>query len=195
VATLYVTHDQTEAMTMGDRVAVMRAGVLQQCDAPRHLYDATREPLRRRVHRLAGDEPLRGLPERRRRLGEAVYRRRSGLKNYRGRKIVVGLRAEDLPIATGAEAPGEVLEADVAAIEALGSEILVHFSLDATRVHGEEKSESEGEALFDAQIAIVGEGVARVEPRASVNLGQKTRFLVYPERLHFFDFETKDAIE
>ncbi len=205
VATLYVTHDQTEAMTMGDRVAVMRAGVLQQCDEPQVLYS---NPTNLFVAAFIGSPAMNlfeaylsedgaqlKIGSQTLAIGEAVYRRRSGLKNYRGRKIVVGLRAEDLPIATGAEAPGEVLEADVAAIEALGSEILVHFSLDATRVHGEEKSESEGEALFDAQIAIVGEGVARVEPRASVNLGQKTRFLVYPERLHFFDFETKDAIE
>jgi multiple sugar transport system ATP-binding protein len=205
VATLYVTHDQTEAMTMGDRVAVMRAGVLQQCDEPQVLYS---NPTNLFVAAFIGSPAMNlfeaylsedgaqlKIGSQTLAIGEAVYRRRSGLKNYRGRKIVVGLRAEDLPIATGAEAPGEVLEADVAAIEALGSEILVHFSLDATRVHGEETSESEGEALFDAQIAIVGEGVARVEPRASVNLGQKTRFLVYPERLHFFDFETKDAIE
>ena len=60
VATLYVTHDQTEAMTMGDRVAVLRDGALQQLAAPQELYEQPGEPLRRLVHRLAGDEPLRG---------------------------------------------------------------------------------------------------------------------------------------
>ena len=54
--TVYVTHDQTEAMTLGDRVAVMRAGVLQQVGTPAELYDAPGQPLRRRLHRLAGDE-------------------------------------------------------------------------------------------------------------------------------------------
>ena len=58
--TVYVTHDQTEAMTLGDRVAVMRAGILQQVDSPRQLYDDPREHLRRGLHRLAGDELLRG---------------------------------------------------------------------------------------------------------------------------------------
>ena len=60
VTTIYVTHDQVEAMTMGDRVAVMRKGELQQVDEPQTLYDRPRQPLRRRLHRLAGDEHARG---------------------------------------------------------------------------------------------------------------------------------------
>ena len=60
VTTVYVTHDQVEAMTMGHRIAVLRDGRLQQCDAPRAVYDAAGERLRRRLHRLAGDEPLGG---------------------------------------------------------------------------------------------------------------------------------------
>ena len=62
--TIYVTHDQTEAMTMGDRVVVMRRGVLQQVAEPQHLYERPGEPVRRRVHRLAGDEPRRGRARR-----------------------------------------------------------------------------------------------------------------------------------
>ena len=60
VTTVYVTHDQVEAMTLGDRVAVLRRGVLQQCDTPQALFAAPGEPVRRRVHRLPGDEPRRG---------------------------------------------------------------------------------------------------------------------------------------
>ncbi len=60
VTTIYVTHDQVEAMTMGDRVAVMRKGVLQQVDSPQALYDAAGQPLRGRLHRVAGHEPVRG---------------------------------------------------------------------------------------------------------------------------------------
>ena len=60
VTTVYVTHDQVEAMTMGHRIAVLRDGQLQQCDAPRAVYDAPRERVRRRLHRLARDEPARG---------------------------------------------------------------------------------------------------------------------------------------
>ena len=59
-ATLYVTHDQIEAMTMGDRIAVLNGGALQQYGPPGELYDAPGEPVRRPVHRLAGDEPVRG---------------------------------------------------------------------------------------------------------------------------------------
>jgi multiple sugar transport system ATP-binding protein len=205
VATLYVTHDQTEAMTMGDRVAVMRAGVLQQCDKPQVLYS---NPTNLFVAAFIGSPAMNlfeaalsqdgsklVLGSQSLAIGDTVHQRRPGLRAYRGKKIVVGLRAEDLPVATGAEAPGGVLVVEVEAIEALGSEMLVHFSLDATRVHGEEKSDDVGAELFEAAIAIVGEGVARVEPRANVTVGQRTTFSVFPERLHFFDAETKNAIE
>ena len=58
--TVYVTHDQVEAMTLGQRVAVLRDGVIQQCDVPQRLFERPGEPVRRRLHRLAGDEPGRG---------------------------------------------------------------------------------------------------------------------------------------
>ena len=88
VTTVYVTHDQVEAMTMGHRVAVLRDGRLQQCDTPRELYDRPAQPLRRRLHRLAGDEPL-GRPRwptarrARRRPGRA--RGRGGARRRRAR--------------------------------------------------------------------------------------------------------------
>ena len=66
ITTVYVTHDQVEAMTMGDRVAVMKDGVLQQCDTPRALYDRPGERVRRRLHRLTADEPARGARNTRR---------------------------------------------------------------------------------------------------------------------------------
>ena len=65
ITTVYVTHDQSEAMTLGHRVAVLKDGRLQQCDAPRTLYERPGEHVRRRLHRLAGDEPLRGAARRR----------------------------------------------------------------------------------------------------------------------------------
>ena len=71
--TVYVTHDQTEAMTLGDRVVVLRAGVAQQIGTPEELYDQAGEPVRRRVHRLAGDELLPGHDDRCR--GQAAVRR------------------------------------------------------------------------------------------------------------------------
>ena len=65
VTTVYVTHDQVEAMTMGDRVAVLKDGILQQVDTPLNLYDKPAEPVRRRLHRLARDEPPAGAQRRR----------------------------------------------------------------------------------------------------------------------------------
>ena len=117
VTTFYVTHDQVEAMTMGDRVALIKDGYLQQVGAPQQLYDQAGERVRRRVHRLAVDEPLRGRAraEQRRR-----HHRRSAptaspsppqsladrpaLRNYDGQQIVVGVRPEDFEDAAVATA-------------------------------------------------------------------------------------------
>jgi multiple sugar transport system ATP-binding protein len=203
VATLYVTHDQTEAMTMGDRVAVMRAGELQQCDHPQVLYAS---PANLFVAAFIGSPAMnlfeatlsedgatlrlgsQSLP-----VTEALYQRRPALRAYQGRPVIVGLRAEDLPILEG-DATGTTLKARVETIEALGSELLVHFSLDATRVSGEGRDAGDAD-LTTAAIDIVGEGVARVEPRARVVAGAVASFSVYPERLHFFDPGSERAIE
>jgi multiple sugar transport system ATP-binding protein len=126
-------------------------------------------------------------------ISEAVYQHRPGLAAYRGRRLVVGLRAEDLPVLGSDHQTETVLKAYVEAIEALGSELLVHFSLDAARVSGEQLG---GGAELEpaAAIDIVGEGIARVEPRAAVRMGEDTLFAVYPERLHFFDPESQIAV-
>jgi multiple sugar transport system ATP-binding protein len=204
VATLYVTHDQTEAMTMGDRVAVMRAGVLQQCDEPSVLYN---KPTNLFVAAFIGspamnlfeatisdDGSLLQLGSQQLPLGESLYRRVPALRSYAGRKIVVGLRAEDLPIATGEQKSDATLVARVEEVEALGSELLVHFSLDATRVTGEAQGLDVTEELEATAIDVVGEGVARVEPRAEVHVGRNASFAVFTERMYFFDAESRDAI-
>ncbi len=204
VATLYVTHDQTEAMTMGDRVAVMRAGVLQQCDRPQVLYSSPANlfvaafigsPAMNLFEAVLSDdgETLK-LGSQTIALGSEVRQQRPRLQEYRARKIAVGLRAEDLPIESGDTRATAALKAKVEAIEALGSELLVHFSLDATRLSGETTGRTGDEELLVAAIDIVGEGVARVEPRSTVQVGEVATFAVYPERLHFFDLETQDVI-
>ena len=203
VATLYVTHDQTEAMTMGDRVAVMRAGVLQQCDHPQVLYS---NPTNLFVAAFIGSPAMNlfeatlsedgtslRLGSQSLALGEAVYQHRPGLAAFRGRRLVVGLRAEDLPVLGSDHQSATVLKAYVEAIEALGSELLVHFSLDAARVSGEGLSD-EVELEQVAAIDIIGEGIARVEPRSNVRAGEDALFTVYPERLHFFDPESQIAV-
>jgi multiple sugar transport system ATP-binding protein len=205
VATLYVTHDQTEAMTMGDRVAVMRAGVLQQCDSPRLLYSNPKNlfvaafigspAMNLFEATLDSDGTSLLLGSQAIALNDAVFEANSGLAAYKGRKVVVGLRAEDMPIAEGEQQHGPTLQGHVEAVEALGSELLVHFSIDAIRISPETFVEkSSDEFVGAAPIAIVGEGVARVQPRATVTTGQNVPFTIFPERLHFFDPESQDAV-
>ena len=100
--TLYVTHDQTEAMTMGDRVAVMRDGRLEQVDTPQRLYEQPGEHVRRGLHRLAGDEPA----ARARRRGRHRARRPAAAaarRKHRG-DVIVGIRPEALEPADGTPA-------------------------------------------------------------------------------------------
>jgi multiple sugar transport system ATP-binding protein len=206
-ATLYVTHDQVEAMTMGDRVAVLRAGVLQQCDHPQTLYDYPRNLF---VAAFIGS-PAMNLFEatitegaatvivgsHRLDLGDEVLEQRPGLRAYANRPVVVGLRPEDLPLAgsdaaLAARSTG-IIEGDVELVEALGSELLVHFTTDARPVEAEGTRDSDAEALMSGTI-VRGGGVARVEPRAKLAAGSRARFQVNSLRLHFFDATTGEAI-
>jgi multiple sugar transport system ATP-binding protein len=159
-ATLYVTHDQTEAMTMGDRVAVLRDGVLQQAGAPRELYD---QPANVFVATFMGSPSMNlyqaglevtgevadlVLGRQRLSLPPAVMKRVSGLAAYHGGTVIAGIRPEDLSDqgpgggagaghgGTAAE-PGASLTVGVQLVEVLGSEQLVHFHLDAQRVRDE----------------------------------------------------------
>jgi multiple sugar transport system ATP-binding protein len=156
VATMYVTHDQVEAMTMGDRVAVMRSGVLQQVDHPQHLYD---HPDNLFVAAFIGS-PAMNLYEaavtegaRSFRLGsqdielpDSVLAAHPGLAAYAGQKVVVGLRPEHLPAAVNGAA-GPVLVGEVDLVEALGSELMVHFTIDARRVRAEGTTSADQEAV------------------------------------------------
>ncbi|MGA7836319.1 MAG: sn-glycerol-3-phosphate ABC transporter ATP-binding protein UgpC [Acidimicrobiales bacterium] len=204
VATLYVTHDQTEAMTMGDRVAVMRAGHLQQCDRPNDLYSKPKNlfvaafigspAMNLFEATMSDDGSSLKLGSQTLSLGEAVNHR-PGLARYRGKSVVIGIRAEDLPIAEGELRNGPVLEGRVEAVEALGSELLVHFSIDATRVSPDMSVEESDDFVPTVPLDIVGEGIARVQPRASVTAGEKAAFAIFSDRLHFFDPNTQVAIE
>ncbi|HEX5583041.1 sn-glycerol-3-phosphate ABC transporter ATP-binding protein UgpC, partial [Gaiella sp.] len=147
VATLYVTHDQTEAMTMGDRVAVLRQGELQQLDAPQELYES---PTNLFVASFIGSPPMNlyeaaisgpadglvlSLGSQRLALPAAVGRRRPELAAGGPRTLVVGIRPEHLTVASdGSANPERTLAADVELVESLGNESLVHFSTDARTV-------------------------------------------------------------
>jgi multiple sugar transport system ATP-binding protein len=204
VATLYVTHDQTEAMTMGDRVAVMRSGTLQQCDRPQTLYDW---PVNLFVAAFIGSPAMNlfeavlsedaktvSLGSQAIALPEQVQKVRPAVASYAGRRVIVGIRPEDLPAADGA-ASGHTLRAEVVLVEALGSELLVHFSIDAERVWVDAAQDTPYDELKDTgELAVRGEGVARVQPRLVVKTGDQAEFVVHAERMHFFDPETHLAI-
>ncbi|MGD0691408.1 MAG: sn-glycerol-3-phosphate ABC transporter ATP-binding protein UgpC [Acidimicrobiales bacterium] len=201
VATLYVTHDQVEAMTMGDRVAVLRAGVLQQCDKPQALYD---NPNNLFVAAFIGS-PAMNLFEaqitegatavvigsQRIELPEAVHAHRPGVRSYANKRVVLGIRPEDLPMASGQES--STLVGDVELVEALGSDVLIHFAIDAKRIEVEGALEDEDSSLAPVMLQRA-QGVARIEPRSTVVNGDRVRLSVNPIRLHFFDPETGEAI-
>ncbi len=198
VATVYVTHDQIEAMTLGDRVAVMREGVLQQCDRSQTLYDY---PSNIFVAAFIGS-PAMNLYEASLTEGAAAVRlgsqevplparvreARPALGGYAGKRVVVGMRPEHLPAANDhSEAP---LEARVELVEALGNELQVHFSIDAKRVRGEAVEEEEE---VD-ELTTSGAGVARVGPHVPVTPGDTMTFAVETESLQFFDPASGSAI-
>jgi multiple sugar transport system ATP-binding protein len=211
VATLYVTHDQTEAMTMGDRVALLRDGTLQQLAAPQELYE---NPANLFVATFIGSPPMNlyegeisgpaarlvlSLGSQRLALPVDLGHRRPGLVSGEGRKLVVGIRPEHLTVVEGGDANQETtLAAHVELIEALGNESLVHFSTDARRVRNRGGAWTADAAAAQASGDIAGasaaEGVARVDPRVRVSAGERIAFAVDVGRLHFFDAETGDAI-
>ena len=198
VATIYVTHDQVEAMTMGDRVTVLRAGLLQQCDTPQNLYD---NPDNIFVAAFIGS-PAQNLYDaivsegaRSVKLGsqvielpEAVVLKRPALRAYAGKDVVVGLRPEHLPAAVPGQT-GPTLVGDVDLVEALGSELVVHFTVDAHRVIAEGAVEKDEAAATQR-----GEGVARIAAKTPVKVGDRMTFGVDVEDMQFFDPKTGLAI-
>jgi multiple sugar transport system ATP-binding protein len=204
--TLYVTHDQTEAMTMGDRVAVMRDGRLQQVDIPQVLYD---RPANAFVAGFIGS-PAMNLVQARLTAGEGIatielgevvlplprslLARRPGLAHYAGRDVVVGIRPEDIEDASLVpSANGSSLPVRVTLAEALGSEVIAHFPLggevEPVAVGGAPDSPSL-EAATDSGVLLT----ARLSPRSGARSGQPLRVSIDVERLHFFDPETDQAI-
>ena len=198
--TLYVTHDQVEAMTMGDRVAVMKDGVLQQIDSPSSLYDSPNNlfvagfigapamNLREaKLDNAAGEWSLKvggiKIP-----LARGILEKRRSLAGYEGKNIVVGIRPEamDDPNVTGTkELP--VFSAVTELTEALGSDLLVHFPLDAKAVDA-----GDPDALKDLDENPLM--IARVDPRSKAKPGEKIEISIDTERIHFFDNETRLAI-
>ncbi len=204
VATVYVTHDQTEAMTLGDRVAVLRSGVLQQCDLPQVLYD---RPANIFVAGFIGSPAMNllegglatnadslSLGSQHITLPPEELLERPGLKRYGGRSLVVGIRPEDLS-ASSNQHPGETLTGDVELVEALGSELLVHFLIDAPAVLAEGRRSDADETFRSGDQRAPATCIARVDPHQSVQVGKRFSFSVPPDRLEFFDLDSGLAIK
>jgi multiple sugar transport system ATP-binding protein len=190
VATVYVTHDQTEAMTMGDRVAVLEAGKLLQCDTPQTIYD---DPANMTVAAFIGS-PAMNLFEAtltedgQMRVGEEtlafdMMALPEAVRGSGERSLIYGVRPEDLRIA---EEGGQHLTGTVELVEALGSELLVHLATTARRARLPELGADE-ELPPEAEVSGRGRFVARLEPRAGVRVGDTLRLTPDPARTHLFD--------
>jgi multiple sugar transport system ATP-binding protein len=195
VTTIYVTHDQVEAMTMGDRVAVMKRGLLQQVAPPQELYD---NPVNLFVAGFMGSPPMNvvgatvhragdgldlELGGQRLRLAPSVLAERPGLLAYDGKQIAAGVRSEDIKdLVENPDWPADQrIGAVVYLVEALGSEYVVHFTVQAPKVNTEDGAVAEE----------VGTNfVASFSPRTKVNVADQISVGVDTARLHFFDLET-----
>jgi multiple sugar transport system ATP-binding protein len=178
VTTIYVTHDQTEAMTMGDRIAVMCDGALQQVDTPERVYQ---QPANRFVAGFIGSPSMNMIDALLVRTGDTLAIRfdghelavddRPALRAYEGGAIVLGVRPEDLEDAAF-ESGSPVLPVACSLRESLGSEVLVHFSVTPR-----------GPSY-----------VARVQPQTAAREGEPLLLAVDTKRLHFFDPRTGNAV-
>ena len=209
VTTVYVTHDQIEAMTMGDRVAVMRKGELQQVATPQDLYDRPvnlfvggfiGSPAMNMVEAVLernGDGLVAKIGNQRLSLDSQVAAIRPSLAAHVGRKVILGVRPESLEdAALVPDAPaGRRLSGQVQLREALGSEIMVHFSTDARRALTEDVRElaadvGDTEALGGLEEASQATLVGRFGARSRVREGDTIETAVDTTALHFFDPET-----
>jgi multiple sugar transport system ATP-binding protein len=211
VTTIYVTHDQVEAMTMGDRVAVMRSGVLQQTGAPQTVFD---RPANLFVASFIGSPPMNLVQARLEERGDELVARvgeqeilvpadvaaaRPALRAYGGRAVGLGIRPEHLRDADGAVRTR--LRGSVRATEALGSELLVHLDVDAEPVVTAEVREVAGDVDAAALERLEEEAlerrtvvIARLETQARPTVGAPIEVGVDTRRLHFFDLDTGIAI-
>jgi multiple sugar transport system ATP-binding protein len=197
--TVYVTHDQTEAMTLGDRVAVMRAGILQQVDSPRELYDNPRNIF---VAGFIGSPamnffsgtiendgiqaPMGSIP-----LNDQL-RRALESHGTGKRDVVIGVRPEDFEDADFAPEghEGWTFEAPIELTESMGAEIYAHFDFEQQeQLDSEELRELQADAGTSdvPQASGAGHAVARVDSASSVKAGERSKLWLNTEKLHLFD--------
>ena len=204
--TLYVTHDQVEAMTMGDRVAVIRKGELQQIDTPREIYLYPKNifvagfigsPSMNFVYadvKVSGDKTMLTFAgEEITCVGESLDK----LKKVDGKQIVLGIRPEAFEDSTYAKDSEytESISITVTLLEQLGSDSYIHFYKDLKPVQTEAIEEilaDEGE-----DISVLGDQtkfIARINPNSTVKEGEEIKLSIDPSKLHFFDPESGKAL-
>jgi multiple sugar transport system ATP-binding protein len=197
--TIYVTHDQVEAMTMGDRVAVMNAGRLLQVDIPQVLYD---RPANEFVAGFIGSPAINlvearleqtngryavAFGEHRLAVDDNLARNRSGLNDYVGRPVILGIRPEDFEDASleSGVPVDRRIKVEVDLTEPLGADALLYFDTTATGVN---PPGDEGNGFVRTQMC------ARVSPRTRIAIGHAAELTVDTSRLYFFDPQTRDAV-
>jgi multiple sugar transport system ATP-binding protein len=215
VTTIYVTHDQTEAMTLGDRVAVMRKGVLQQVAKPQELYS---EPFNLFVGGFIGSPAMNlveaALSERdgatfvefaghRLRVPDEVVAARPELVAFRGRTVILGMRPEGMEDAElhPSSDPDSRFPIVVDIREGMGSDVYLHFTLDAPPVLTEDTrelaSDIDEKALQDLKAQANANRlsfIARTDPETTAQAGQRREIVVDTRKLYFFDPDTGGAI-
>jgi multiple sugar transport system ATP-binding protein len=208
VTTLYVTHDQVEAMTMGHRVAVMRDGLLQQVDTPQRLYDA---PTNLFVASFVGSPPMNlmeaalerdgdglvcRLGETRLELPGDVVAERPGLANFAGRRVAIGIRPEDVREASGWD--GTRMRGRILLVEALGAEQLVHIEIAAAPLERTDlvdtTAQPPGPSLGVDELERAVTLLGRFDRHLLLQPGEVVEVAIDPRLLHFFDLETGAAI-
>jgi multiple sugar transport system ATP-binding protein len=187
---VYVTHDQTEAMTLGDRVAVMRSGVLQQVDTPRALYN---DPVNIFVAGFIGSPAMNFFSAKI--SGGTVQLPFAKVPAPKGVKdapnVIVGIRPEDFEDAKLAPAnhpEGVEFEAPIELVESMGSEIYAYFSFQGGEVSSDELAElARDSGVAETPSGGAGRAVARLNPESEVGEGQKARLWFDAAKLHLFD--------
>ena len=210
VTTLYVTHDQVEAMTMGDRVAVLKRGALMQADAPQQLYEnpdnlfvagfigSPAMNIAEAMVEKGNGQPVVKMGNIELAVGDKALDKYHRLPDYYGKKVAVGLRPEHYFRPDGSVPDEKKFPVEVGLVEALGSEVLVHFHSDARPVISEDTREAiddeEAFAELERQASAGQQFTAKFDPQNPPKVGERIDVGFKTDHLHFFDLESGQAL-
>jgi multiple sugar transport system ATP-binding protein len=196
--TVYVTHDQTEAMTLGDRVAVMRSGMLQQVGSPMELYN---DPVNLFVAGFIGSPAMNFMPATvegdtiKLPIGDVRLpgELRDKVGQAQGRQLLAGIRPEnfeDAALTGEARDRGSTFRAQIEVLESLGSELYAHFTVASDQKIESQELRELAEDAGAGEVPMAGEEgriVARLDPASGVRVGQESELWVDATRIHLFD--------